>query len=170
MRLRSCFFHEAWWSAEVMELLRRSSSGSTANAEEPSSSRPRRVTAPAANRSASATVVLPAPPCPTMATLRSFSTSSAGITVLPRPGSLVAFVDDAEPVQRQELVDRLDRGRLGRDQRRQPAGGEHACRGVVLLADALDQAVDQRGVAEDDARLDGVDGRPPDHAGGSHEL
>src|SRR5438128_5630258 len=121
MRFRSCFRHEAWWSADVMELLRRISSGSTANAEEPSSSRPRRVDAPAAKRSASATVVLPAPPCPTMATLRSLATSSAGIR-----SSVVPFVDDAQPVEGQELVDRLD-GRRGRgDEPGEAAGRELA--------------------------------------------
>src|SRR5947207_3015854 len=95
--------------------LRRCSSGSVSKADDPSSIRPSRVDAPPAKRSASATVVFPAPPCPATATLRSFATSSAAIS------SSVTLVDDAKPVEGQELVDRLDRGRLGRDQRCEPA-------------------------------------------------
>src|SRR6185369_6232608 len=108
-------------------------SGSMSKAELPSSTRPSRVLAPAAKRSASATVVFPTPPCPTMATLRILPTSSAGI-----PSSVhgVARVDQAKPVERQELVDGLDGARCRRDQLREAAGGEHASLRVVLLADA----------------------------------
>src|SRR5437870_13559463 len=101
-----------------MVVLRRCSSGSVSKADVPSSIRPNRVAAPPVKSSASATVVFPAPPCPTTATLRSLATSSAGIS------SSVAFVDDAKPVERQELVHRLDRGRLGGDQRREPRSEE----------------------------------------------
>src|SRR5437899_1452443 len=122
-------------------------------AEEPSSTRPRRLLAPAAKRSASATVVLPAPPCPTTATLRSLVTSSAGIP------SSVTLVHDAEPVEGQELVDGLDGGGDRGDERGEAAGGEGAGLRVVLLADALDHPVHQRGVAVRPPRLDRVHGR-----------
>src|SRR6266550_4177692 len=126
-------------------------------AEEPSSTRPRRLLAPAAKRSASATVVLPAPPCPTTATLRSLVTSSAGIP------SSVTLVHNAEPVEGQELVDGLDGGGDRGDERGEAAGGEGAGLRVVLLADALDQAVHQRAVAVGHARLDGVHGVAAHH-------
>src|SRR2546425_540444 len=156
MRFSSCFFHAAWCSAAVMVLLRRCSSGSVSKADVPSSVRPSRVAAPAANSSASATVVFPAPPWPTMATSRSLptslATSSAGIP------SSVTFVDNAQAVEGEELVDGLDAGRFGRDERGEPAGGEHARARIVLVADALDEPVDERGGAVDHARLDGVHG------------
>src|SRR2546422_584774 len=137
----------SWRSAGLAPIASASfSAGAMSRADVRSSTRPSRVPAPAAKSSASATVVFPAPPCPTTATLRSFATSSAGIS------SSVALVDDAKPVEGQELVDRLDGGRLGRDERRQPAGGEHTRLRVVLPPDALDQAVDQRRVAVDHAR------------------
>src|SRR5213594_2658529 len=107
-------------------------------AEEPSSTRPSRLTAPATKRSASATVVFPAPPCPTMTTFRSLATSSADI-----PSSSVPLVDDAEPVEGQELVDGLDGGGDRGDEGGEAPGGESAGRGVVFLADALDQPVHQ---------------------------
>src|SRR5258705_2404338 len=103
--LGSVFRHDGWCRPEVIELRRRCSSGSTSKADEPSSVRPMRVAPPLAKRSASATSVFPTPPCPTMATLRIFVGSSAGIL------SSVAGVDDPEPIQRQEFVDRLDRRR-----------------------------------------------------------
>src|SRR5262245_27603829 len=129
MTFRSCFFHVAWWRPEVIDVFRRCSSGSVSNWELPSSTRPIRVVAPAANRSASATVVLPVPPCPTMATFRSFATSSAAI-----PSSVVAvpLIDDAETLEGQELVDALDRVRHRGDQRSEPAGGDRPRRHVVL--------------------------------------
>src|SRR5438067_503597 len=118
-------------------------------AEEPSSTRPSRLTAPAAKRSASATVVFPAPPCPTMTTFRSLATSSADIP------SSIALVNNAEPVEGQELVDRLDGGGDRGDEGGEAPGGEGAGLRVVLLADALDQPVHQRRVAVGHARLDG---------------
>ncbi len=48
----------------MIELLRRASSGSVSKTDEPSSTRPMRFTAPAANSSASATVVFPPPALP----------------------------------------------------------------------------------------------------------
>src|SRR5262245_25806083 len=120
--------------------------------EEPSSVRPMRVAPPLAKRSASAVSVFPTPPCPTMAPLRILVGSSAGIL------SSVAGVDDPEPVQRQEFVDRLDR-RGGRgDERAEAARRDHASAAVVLVPDARDEAVDEAGVAVDDARLDRMDG------------
>src|SRR4029077_8482671 len=99
---------------------RRCSSGSMSNDDEPSSVRPMRVAAPAANSIASATSVLPTPPCPTMATLRILPGSSAAIL------TSVARMDDAEPLQGEELVDRFD-GRLGgRDEGAEAPGREHA--------------------------------------------
>src|SRR5437867_12118245 len=133
-------------------------------AEEPSSTRPRRLLAPAANRSASATVVLPAPPCPTTATLRSLATSSAGIP------SSVTLVDDAEAVEGEELVDGLDGGGDRGDERGEAPGGERAGLRVVLLADALDHPVHQRGVAVGHARLDGVHRVAPHHLRRPDEL
>src|SRR5581483_9735160 len=103
-----------------MLVFRRTSSGSMSNADVPSSTRPRRVDAPAAKSSASATVVFPAPPCPTMATFRSLVTSSDGIP------SSVALVHDAEAVEGQKFVDGLDGGRHGSDERREPAGRQRA--------------------------------------------
>src|SRR5207247_10045433 len=141
IRLSSCLRHPAWCSVAVIELLRRTSSGSTSTAEEPSSTRPSRLVAPEARRSASATVVFPAPPCPTMATFLNLATSSADIP------SSVALVDDAEPVEGQELVHGLDGGGHRGDERGEAPGGEGAGPGVVLPADALDQPVHQRGVA-----------------------
>src|SRR5262245_13375666 len=116
-----------------------------------------RVAAPAANSRASATLVLPVPPCPTMATLRSLATSSADIA------SSVACVDDAQPVEREELVDGLDGGRVRRDERRQPAGREHARARILLGADAIDESVDQGRVAVGHARLDGMHRRLAEH-------
>src|SRR5688572_4518239 len=135
----------------AMELRRRCSSGSTSKPDEPSSVRPIRVFAPLANRSASATRVFPTPPCPMMATFRIFVGSSAGIL------SSVAGVDDPEPVQRQELVDRLDRRRRRGDEMAEAARREHPGIAVVLLPDARHEAVDETGVPVDDARLDGMD-------------
>src|SRR5262245_43500403 len=103
MRFTSCFFQPQWWMAPLIELLRRASSGSVSNDEVPSSTRPMRVTAPAAKSSASATVVLPVPPCPTTATLRILVTSSAGIAPS-GIGAGVAPVDEPQAVEGQELV------------------------------------------------------------------
>src|SRR5262249_34456689 len=164
IRFTSCFFQAAWWSAALIVLLRRCSSGSVSNADEPSSTRPMRVAAPAANSRASATLVFPVPPCPTMATLRSFATSSAGIA------SSVPSVDDAEAVERQELVDGLDGGRVRRDQGGEAAGREHAGVAVLLLADAFHETVDQRRVAVRDARLDGVHRRAAEDLRGPRQL
>src|SRR5262245_38929861 len=97
---------------------RRISSCSVSNADVSSTTRPRRVVAPAANSRASATVVLPPPPCPTIATLRSLVTSSD-------IAASVALVDDAEPVERQELVDGFDGGGHRRDQGSQAPRREH---------------------------------------------
>src|SRR5882724_10243379 len=133
-------------------------------AEEPSCTQPSRLTAPAAKRSASATVVFPAPPCPTMTTFRSLATSSADIP------SSIALVNNAEPVERQELVDRLDGGGDRGDEGGEAPGGEGAGLRVVLLADALDQPVHQRRVAVGHARLDGVGRVAPDYLRGPDEL
>src|SRR4030095_793750 len=135
-----------------MELRRRCSSGSMSKADEPSSVRPIRVFPPAAKRSASATSVFPTPPCPTMATLRIFVGSSAGIL------SSVAGVDDAKPFESEKLVDRLDRGRGCGDERAAPARREHARLAIVLFPDARDEPVDEAGVAVHHARLDRVHG------------
>src|SRR5262249_16371784 len=149
----SCFFQPAWWMAPVIDVFRRASSGSVSKADEPSSTHPMRVTAPAANRSASATAVFPVPPCPTMATLRILVTSSAAITPS-GVGAGVAPGDEPQAVERQELVDGLDRGRGGRDEAGEASRRERPCRGVVLRPDALHDAVHQRRVAVDDAGLD----------------
>src|SRR6185503_1169536 len=164
MMLRSVFRQAQWWRPDAMELRRRCSSGSMSKADEPSSVRPIRVAALLAKSSASATSVLPTPPCPTMATLRIFVGSSAGIL------ASVAGVDDPEPVESEELVDRLDRrGRRG-DQRAEAAGREHPRIVVVLVPDARDEPVDEARVAVHDARLDGMDGVLADHARWPHEL
>src|SRR5687767_13928828 len=60
-----------------MEILRRTSSGSQSVVVVPSSTLPRRVTAPAENSMASTRDVLPTPPCPTTPTLRILSISIA---------------------------------------------------------------------------------------------
>src|SRR5678816_113282 len=162
MIVRSCFFQLAGWSAAVMLLFRRCSSGSVSKLDEPSSVRPSRVVTPAPKSSASLTMVLPTPPCPTTTTFRIRETS-LGIV------SSVALIDDAEPVQREELVHRADGGRLGLDQMGQAAGGEDLRPRVVLLADALDEPVDEAGVPEDHAGLDGVDRVAADHARRPHQ-
>src|SRR6185369_7171045 len=156
MTFSSCFFHAAWWMAPVIDVFRRISSGSVSNADEPSSTRPIRLAAPAAKSSASATVVFPVPPCPTMATLRIFVGSSAGIAPS-GVGARVAPVDEPEAVERQELVDGLDGRGGGRDQAREPPRRERPCFRVVLGSDALHDAVHQRRVAVNDAGLDRMD-------------
>src|ERR1700690_4023122 len=60
-------------SASEAEIPRCVSSGSKSVVVVPSSTRPRRLIAPELYRSASASVVLPDPPCPTRATLRIFA-------------------------------------------------------------------------------------------------
>src|SRR5262249_33555753 len=145
-----------WCSAAVIVLFRRCSSASVSNADEPSSTWPRRVAAPAANSSASATLVLPGPPCPTMTTVRSLATSSADIA------SSVASVDDAEAVEGEKFVDGLDGGRMRCDEAREPPSGEHARLRILLRPDAADEPVDQGRVSVRDAGLDGVDRRPAD--------
>src|SRR5262245_8014970 len=149
MIVRSCFRQAAGCSAAVMLLFRRCSSGSVSKLDDPSSVRPSRVVAPAPKSSASATMVFPTPPCPTTTTLRT-RVMSLGIV------SSVAIVDDAQPIEREIFVDRRDRGRLGLDEMGQPAGREHLRGWIVFSPDALDQAVDQCGVAEDRAGLDGM--------------
>src|SRR4249920_3429093 len=98
----------------------RVSSGSKSKSEEPSSTRPRRFTLPAANSNASASDVLPTLPCPISATLRTLVTSSIDIAsfspVWTGGRSSVSLVEDAQPVERQELIDLLDGLRFRRKQ------------------------------------------------------
>src|SRR5262245_47327427 len=88
-----------------------------------------------------------------MPTLRILPTSSAAI----RSSVLqVAAVDETEPLEREELVDRLDRARLRRDQPGVSAGGDDTRAGADLIPNALAQPIDQRDVSVDDPRLDRV--------------
>ena len=66
-------------------------------------------------------------------------------------------------MQRQELVDLGDGGRLRGDQAREAARREHPGRPALLLLDAFDHAVHHRDVTEEYARLDRVHGVAPDH-------
>ena len=66
-------FHSKGANARDRDSPRRCSSGSWSQTVDPSSTRPSRLMAPARWSNASANVVLPAPPWPTRATLRSFS-------------------------------------------------------------------------------------------------
>ena len=145
---------------------RRCSSGSTSKADEPSSVRPIRVAPPLAKRSASATSVLPTPPCPTMATLRIFrrvvSSASwppvAGVEMIGAPSSVrnsstSSIVVDCVAMSGAEAARR-----------------EHAALPVVLVPDARDEPVDQADVAVDDARLHRVDGVAADHARRPRDL
>src|SRR5271155_5517467 len=74
----------------------------------------------------------------------------------------VAFEYQPEALQRQELVDFLDRFRLRRDEIGQSAGCDNAGLFTALTHDALDQTVDQSGIAEDQPRLNCADGGAPD--------
>src|SRR6478672_2828808 len=73
MRLTLWPFHSKGATAKESEKPRACSSGSWSQTVVPSSTRPSRFVAPAMWRSASASVVLPDPPWPTIATLRIFS-------------------------------------------------------------------------------------------------
>src|SRR5687768_13283575 len=73
MRLTLWPFHSKGVRARDREMPRRCSSGSWSLTVDPSSTRPSRLMAPARCKSASARLVLPAPPWPTRATLRIFS-------------------------------------------------------------------------------------------------
>ena len=66
-------FHSKGASARESDISRACSSGSKSVTVVPSSTDPRRWIVPARKRSASASVVLPAPECPTSATLRILS-------------------------------------------------------------------------------------------------
>src|SRR5436189_4028774 len=81
----------------------------------------------------------------------------------PSPILAIARIDQSESVQGEKLIDQFDRLRLRRDQRGEAAGGDDAGVGGVLAADAGNQAVDQRDVAVDQPRLDGLDGIAAHH-------
>src|SRR5215510_3254633 len=71
---------------------------------------------------------------------------------------MVPFVDDAQPLQGEELVDLLDAARLAGDEACQPAGGHHPHRKAELARHALADAVHHAHVAEHQAGLHGVHG------------
>src|SRR5579862_7032990 len=76
--------------------------------------------------------------------------------------SMIAFEDQAQPLQRQELVNFLDSLGLRRNQARKAAGRDDMDILAALLANPLDQAVHQRGIAENQPGLDGCDSGPSD--------
>ena len=84
-------------SASETEIRRRCSSGSKSHTVVPSSILPRRLVAPAANSRASASEVLPAPPCPTRATLRMLAVGNVFIHNLPRSRSRPVRGSASEP-------------------------------------------------------------------------
>src|SRR5687767_10854553 len=111
----------------------RCSSGSWSQTVEPSSTRPIRLIAPARCKSASARVVLPAPPWPTSATLRIFSDENgctrvplasivtAGRRVSPASGACRRTAYPG-PVEAPTLVDLPDGRRLAVDDVGDPGG------------------------------------------------
>ena len=72
----------------------------------------------------------------------------------PRP---VALVDDPQALERQQVVDVVDRRREGHDVLGQAAGGDRRGVRAELAAQAADDAVDLPGEAEDDPGADRVD-------------
>src|SRR5438132_9572418 len=62
----------------------------------------------------------------------------------------IEVVDEAQPLEHQALVHQLDHRRLGRDQSRQPARGNHPGVFAELLLDAAHHTLDLGGEAEDD--------------------
>src|SRR6476620_1403176 len=93
MRLILWSFHSNGASANDRDRPRFCSSGSKSVTVVPSSTLPTRVVAPAQCSSASASVVLPDPPCPTSATLRIFS----GAKRFTDPPVSVSFGENPEP-------------------------------------------------------------------------
>src|SRR5439155_17063029 len=85
----------------------------------------------------------------------SFVASSGVCSIIAARSSswLIARVQDAQALERKQLVGRFDRLGLGRDQRGEPAGRDAARREVDLGADPLDERVDHAGVAVDQAGL-----------------
>src|SRR6266498_2961871 len=76
----------------------------------------------------------------------------------------VAVIEQAQPVQRQRVVDPLDRCRQGSDEACKTARSNHRTGVAELGLDAGDDAVDQAGIAEHDARLHRLHGRATDDA------
>ena len=84
-RVILCPFHSHQARAVLMLILRRISSSSKSVVVVPSSTRPRRVVAPAEKSRASVSVVLPEVPCPTRAIFRIFAVSGRFIVSLAVP-------------------------------------------------------------------------------------
>ena len=70
-----------------------------------------------------------------------------GFSVVGRCSGLIALPDDAQSFEREEFVDLLDMPRSARDQRRLPAGGDHARLCAQHRFHALENAVHQIGEA-----------------------
>ncbi len=66
-------------------------------------------------------------------------------------------MQEAQPGQREQIVDLLDLLAVGHDERRQPARCDDRGAVAELAVDAAQDRVDRAGVAEDDAGVDGVD-------------
>ncbi len=77
--------------------------------------------------------------------------------------SLLLLVNDAQPLEGQVAVDHADGFAHAGHERRKAAGGDHHGCCVHLGRHAADHAVDEPGVAEDDARLDAAGGVLADH-------
>ena len=75
---------------------------------------------------------------------------------------LVALPDDAQPRERQQVVDLVERVAERDHACGEPAGGDRLGRRAELLAQAADDPVDHRRVAEDHPGADRVDGRLAD--------
>jgi glucokinase len=73
-------------------------------------------------------------------------------------------------VERESLVDNVDRGDQLCERRRESTGGDHLWPALHLLTEAPHQTFDEADVAEDDARLHAGRGRVADRFSGSDEL
>src|SRR5580704_5121132 len=87
-----------------------------------------------------------------------------------RLASAILVVDETKPVERESLVDNVDRGDQLCERRRESTGGDHLRPALHLLTVAPHQTFDEADVAEDDARLHAGRGRVADRLSGSDEL
>src|SRR5450755_822007 len=76
--------------------------------------------------------------------------------------AMVSPIDDAETLQREQLVDFADGAGLGSQQWRQPSGGQDLHWKCKLARHPLADAVHKSGIAEDQPGLHRVDGVSPD--------
>src|SRR3954471_12658629 len=74
----------------------------------------------------------------------------------------VAFVNDAQTIEGEILVDFVDELRPGRDQRRETAGGDHLRAVAHFLEQPLEDAVDEPEVSVIETALQRADRIGPD--------